>query len=85
MNENIYFDEIGFTFTRLIQETKDYVFTLKYYQVEVDESFMAPVLSLDQILQLTKSQTSGKVSKKVFETLEERRKNIYAAATQVRK
>ncbi|KAK6642823.1 hypothetical protein RUM43_004325 [Polyplax serrata] len=83
LNENIYFDEIGFTFTRLIQETKDYVFTLKYYQVEVDESFMAPVLSLDQILQLTKSQTSGKVSKKVFETLEERRKNIFAAATQL--
>lgn len=53
--------------------------------MEVEESYLSPVLSLDQIQQLTKTgRTNSKMRAKVLETLEERRKNIFTAANQVK-
>lgn len=33
LNECVYFDEIGVVYTRLIQETNDFIATLKHYKV----------------------------------------------------
>ncbi|KAL0279382.1 UNVERIFIED_CONTAM: hypothetical protein PYX00_000958 [Menopon gallinae] len=71
-------------FTRLMQEAKDYVSMLKHHKVSIEETYTANVLSLDQIQELTKvCRITTKVSKKVSESIEERRKNIHSTANQL--
>lgn len=84
LNESVYFDEIGVAFTRLLQETKDYVATLRHYNIEVEDTYKANILSLSDIQQLTKtSRTNPKISKKIMDSLEERRKNILSSSNQL--
>lgn len=84
MNENVYFDEIGVVFTRLMQEAKDYVSMLKHHKIAIEETYAANVLSLDQIQELTRTcRVTTKVSKKFLESIEDRRKNINSTANQV--
>lgn len=85
LEEYIYFDEIAHSFTRLTQEAKDFLATLKHYKVPVpgDDS----ILTLDRIQHLTGDETqnllnSFKLKPKIQETLEERRRSIQNSAQQ---
>ncbi|XP_012260171.2 TATA-binding protein-associated factor 172 isoform X2 [Athalia rosae] len=60
LNECVYYDEIAVTFTRLLQETRDYVATLKHYKLPLTEGtgldiagVSAGVMTLEQITVLT--------------------------------
>ncbi|CAB3368489.1 Hypothetical predicted protein [Cloeon dipterum] len=84
LNENVYFDEIAHSFTKLMQETKDFVAMLRHYQVPVPQTSM---LTLEQISQLSNSSiqqtiVQSKLKPKTAETLEERRKAIQNSVSQ---
>lgn len=84
--ECVYFDEIAGSFTRLTQETKDFISTLKHYKVPIHiES--DNLLTLDHIQRLTGDNMREtliriKLKSKVQMSLEERRKHILDAASQ---
>ncbi|XP_074027518.1 histone acetyltransferase 1 isoform X2 [Leptinotarsa decemlineata] len=86
LNECVYFDEIAHSFTRLAQETKDFLATLRHYKVPVvveNEN----VLTLQQIEKLTGNETqqtlvNSKLKAKVHENLEERRRSIHSSVLQ---
>lgn len=86
LTECIYFDEIAVSFTRLAQETKDFIATLKHYKVPVNVE-SDTVLTLPQIKELT-GQTMQellvkfKMKSKMQENLEERRRSIQVSANQ---
>ncbi|GAB1865965.1 TATA-binding protein-associated factor 172 [Camponotus japonicus] len=93
LNECMYYDEIAPSFTRLLHESRDYIATLKYYNlpvpVDVDSS---GVMTLDQIAALAgkisiptlcstiPTCTIPKVKPKLIESLEERRRALDAGA-----
>ncbi|XP_063696221.1 TATA-binding protein-associated factor 172 [Culicoides brevitarsis] len=82
--EYVYYDEVAILFTRLLQEAKDFLATLKQYKIQFAELDASPVLTLDQILSLSTNLTENlrqtfNLKAKVAETLEDRRKNLYAS------
>lgn len=86
LNECVYFDEIAVSFTRLAQETRDFVAMMKHYKVPVAVENDA-VLTLEHIQQLTGNETQQvlvrfKLKPKVQESLEERRRSIQGAVSQ---
>lgn len=69
LSECVYYDEIAVTFTRLLQETRDYVATLKHYKLPLNEGtgldvagVSAGVMTLEQITALTGKTITGLVS-----------------------
>ncbi|KAK9885123.1 hypothetical protein WA026_010638 [Henosepilachna vigintioctopunctata] len=85
--ECTYFDEIALGFTKLAQETKDFVATLKHYKVPVNCDSES-VLTLNIIHELTGKQmqellNNFKLKSKVMENLEERRLNIQSSVVQI--
>lgn len=85
--ECVYFDEIALSFTRLLQEARDFVAMLKHYKLPLDSETCGKVLTLEQIQQLSgpvaQQLLSGhRLKPKVFESLEERRKAIQGAVSQ---
>ena len=85
--EMVYFDEIAMSFTRLQQDVKDFIALMKHYKLEVDESFLSPVLTLEQIKNLCtniapKLFSSVKLRPKVHQNLESRRKTIQSNSLQ---
>lgn len=80
--EVVYYDEIALSFTRLQQETRDFMAMLRHYKLPLDEAFInAPVLTLEQIQNLSGHVAltlfnGGRLRPKVHSTLEERRKAI---------
>ncbi|XP_050515682.1 TATA-binding protein-associated factor 172 isoform X1 [Diabrotica virgifera virgifera] len=89
LNEFLYFDEIAHSFTRLAQETKDFLATLRHYKVPIPGN-NENVLTLDQIEQVTGPETQSilvniKMKPKVLESLEERRRNIHNSVSQTNK
>ncbi|KAG8325858.1 hypothetical protein J6590_056562 [Homalodisca vitripennis] len=87
LTENVYYDEIALSFTRLLQDTRDFIATLKHYKLPFDHEQYGKVLTLEQIQQLTgpvSSQllASNKLKPKVAESLEERRRAIQGAVSQ---
>ncbi|KAF7266582.1 hypothetical protein GWI33_020089 [Rhynchophorus ferrugineus] len=85
-NEIIYFDEIAHSFTRLAQETRDFLATLRHYKVPLEINNDQP-LTLPLIEQLTGSNTETvlvnfKLKPKILETLQERRRSIQTAVEQ---
>ncbi|KAF4522501.1 hypothetical protein B566_EDAN002586 [Ephemera danica] len=82
--ETVYFDEIALSFTKLLQETKDFVAMLRHYRVPLQQP---PVLTLEQISNLSGSAAQqaliqSKLKPKTAESLEERRKAIQHAVSQ---
>ncbi|XP_057659908.1 TATA-binding protein-associated factor 172 isoform X3 [Diorhabda carinulata] len=89
LNEFLYFDEIAHSFTRLAQETKDFLATLRHYKVPIEDN-NENVLTLEQIERLTNTETQQtlinfKLKTKVLESLEERRRNIHSSSAQTKK
>uniref|UniRef100_A0A1B6DFE2 TATA-binding protein-associated factor 172 n=1 Tax=Clastoptera arizonana TaxID=38151 RepID=A0A1B6DFE2_9HEMI len=87
LTDYICFDELALSFSRLLQDTKDFIATLKHYKLPLDQETYNQVLTLDQIQQLSGSVaqqllTSHKLKPKVAESLEERRKSIQGAVSQ---
>lgn len=87
LSECVYFDEIAVSFTRLLQETRDFVAMMKHYKLPIDYEQYGSVLTLDQIQQLSGISTQQLLTKfklkpKVAESLEERRKNIQGSVSQ---
>ncbi|VEN44259.1 unnamed protein product [Callosobruchus maculatus] len=86
INECVYYDEIAHSFTRLAQETRDFLATLKHYKVPITVE-NENVLTLQQIQQLTGTETQEtlvrlKLKAKVLDSLEERRRSIQSSVTQ---
>ncbi|XP_071538423.1 TATA-binding protein-associated factor 172 isoform X2 [Panulirus ornatus] len=88
LTEVVYYDEIALSFTRLQQETRDFMAMLRHYKLPLNESFTAaPVLTLEQIQNLTGHIAltlfmGGRLRPKVYSTLEERRKAIQSNVSQ---
>lgn len=86
LNEYVYFDEIALSFTRLAQETKDFLATMKHYKIPIN-SENDNVLTLEHIQKLTGQTTQDilvkfKLKPKILESLEERRKSIQNSVLQ---
>ena len=86
MTQPVYYDEIAVSFTRLQQDTKDFLSMLRHYGVDVDVGLLlAPVLTLDQISMavdgawLIELLSGSKLRVKVRTTLEIRRQHMLAA------
>lgn len=87
LSECVYFDEIAVSFTRLLQETRDFLAMMKHYKLPINSEQYGSVLTLDQIQQLSGTETQMMLSKvkikqKVAESLEERRKSIQGSVSQ---
>ncbi|XP_058055877.1 TATA-binding protein-associated factor 172 [Anopheles bellator] len=90
LNEYVYYDEVAILFTRLLQECRDYLATLKQYKIPLGEYESHPkVLTLDQIYQIatgaggTTTGWSGDevrakhcLKPKTADMLEERRRSL---------
>ncbi|XP_049535166.1 TATA-binding protein-associated factor 172 [Anopheles darlingi] len=91
LNEYVYYDEVAILFTRLLQECRDYLATLKQYKVappEYAEAGTPKVLTLDQIYQIatTGPGWSGEevrvkhcLKPKTADMLEERRRCLLSS------
>ncbi|EFA08205.1 TATA-binding protein-associated factor 172-like Protein [Tribolium castaneum] len=87
LNERVYFDEIALSFTRLTQETRDFMATLKHYKVPINTTENDSVFTLERIQELTGPTTQEilvkiKLKTKVQESLEERRRSIQNSVVQ---
>ncbi|XP_055685531.1 TATA-binding protein-associated factor 172 [Lutzomyia longipalpis] len=87
LNECIYYDEVGILFTRLLQDSRDFLATLKQYKVPVVEYDGLKVLTLEQIHALATTLTENLqqnrgLKPKVAEMLENRRKALQASCVQ---
>uniref|UniRef100_A0A182JX29 TATA-binding protein-associated factor 172 n=1 Tax=Anopheles christyi TaxID=43041 RepID=A0A182JX29_9DIPT len=84
LNEYVYYDEVGILFTRLLQECRDYMATLKQHKVQLTEYEQLKVLTLDQIYQIATAigwsvdemRTKYNLKTKIAELLEERRRSL---------
>lgn len=80
--EYVYYDEVAHYFTRLLQESRDFLATLKQYKVPIVEFDHLKILSLDQINLLSTTMTENLRSKyslkpKIADLLEERRRSLF--------
>nr|CAD7262320.1 unnamed protein product [Timema shepardi] len=89
LSECVYFDEIAVSFTKLLQEAKDFVAMLKHYKLPLDCAGYdgTSVLTLDQIQQLSgpmaqRLLSAHRLKPRAGETLEERRKAIQSAVSE---
>lgn len=81
VSEYVYYDEVGILFTRLLQEARDFLATLKQHKVVFSELEASAILTLDQIYLLCTSLTENlrvgyNLKNKAIETLEERRRSL---------
>ncbi|XP_053692985.1 TATA-binding protein-associated factor 172 [Sabethes cyaneus] len=84
LNEYVYYDEVAILFTRLLQESRDYLATLKQHKINFVEFENLKVLSLDQIHQLCTVMSESLKTKyglktKVAEMLDERRRGLFSS------
>lgn len=82
-DEMLYFDEIAHSFTKLAQETRDFLATLRHYKIPIEIDNEQP-LTLPLIEQLTGSSTDSilvniKLKPKILNNLQERRRSIQSS------
>lgn len=83
LNECVYYDEVAFMLTRLLQESLDFYATLKQYKVPLTEYDNCKVLNLDQIQTLCTTMTENlrqrfvHLKPKIADLLEERRRGLH--------
>uniref|UniRef100_A0A1L8DH30 Putative chromatin remodeling complex wstf-iswi small subunit n=2 Tax=Nyssomyia neivai TaxID=330878 RepID=A0A1L8DH30_9DIPT len=83
LSECLYYDEVGILFTRLLQDSRDFLATLKQYKVPVLEYEGLKVLTLEHINALALPRTMDvQLKPKVAEMLEGRRKALQASCVQ---
>ncbi|KAK9499893.1 hypothetical protein O3M35_002836 [Rhynocoris fuscipes] len=81
LNESVYYDEIGVSYTRLLQDTKDFIASLKHYKI-VDDTFNSSILTLDMMEEVIDTKILGllsnaKLKPKLLESLHDRRKSLH--------
>ncbi|GJQ72210.1 hypothetical protein Trydic_g3301 [Trypoxylus dichotomus] len=86
LSECVYFDEIAANFTKLAQETKDFIAMLKHYKIPTDVNGDS-VLTLDQMKLLTGTEVQQimlkfKLKQKILDSLEERRRGLHDSVSQ---
>ncbi|XP_050421403.1 TATA-binding protein-associated factor 172 [Adelges cooleyi] len=86
MNRVIYYDEMSYSMTKLIQDANDYHSSLKHYKLPIPLQ-LNQVVTLEQIEQLTAPDsvllTSLKNRPKIMQQLEERRLSLYYTQKQI--
>lgn len=88
LNEFVYYDEVAFLLTRLLQESRDFIATMKQYKIPFNEFDNVKVLTIDQIQALATTHTENLRHKypflkvKTAELLDERRKGLQQSLTQ---
>lgn len=81
LTEYVYYDEVAVLFTRLLQESRDFIATLKQHKIQFAQLENSKILNLDQILLLCTTLTENLKTKyplrnKVADMLEERRRSL---------
>lgn len=88
LNEYVYYDEVAFLLTRLLQESRDFIATMKQYKIPFTEFDTSKVLTLDQIQLLCTTLTDNlkqrypHLKPKTVELLEERRRSLQQSLSQ---
>lgn len=88
LNEFVYYDEVAFLLTRLLQESRDFIATMKQYKIPFNEFDAFKVLTIDQIQALATTHTENLRQKypflkpKTAELLEERRRGLQQSLAQ---
>lgn len=83
ISENIYYDEIALSFTRMQQECQDFISTLKNHKIVLDPVFQAgKILTVEQALALATTVfqsviSSTKLKPKVVQSLEEKQRSLF--------
>lgn len=86
--EYVYYDEVAFLLTRLLQESRDFIATLKQYKVPFTEYDNYKILTLDQIQALCTTLTDNlkgrfvHLKPKIVDLLEERRRGLQQSFAQ---
>ncbi|KAL1452450.1 hypothetical protein WDU94_006681 [Cyamophila willieti] len=92
LEENIYYDEVGAVYTKLLHDTTDLMSFMKHYELVFDYEAFSRVLTLDEIeylvdtllAQVMEEQRRSKTAK-CIERVDERRKTILSNAQTTRK
>lgn len=88
LSEFVYYDEIAFLLTRLLQESRDFIATMKQYKIPFTEFDSFKILTIDQIQLLSTTLTENLRQKypflkpKVGEILDERRRSLQQSLAQ---
>lgn len=88
LNEFVYYDEVAFLLTRLLQESRDFIATMKQYKIPFNEYDSFKVLTIDQIQSLATTLTDNLRQKypflksKTADILDERRKSLQQSLAQ---
>lgn len=89
LTEYFYYDEVGFSLTRLLQDARDFLATLKQNRVRIVELEACTILTLEQIQALATTMTDNLKDRfglkpKTVELLEERRRGLQNAVQQTK-
>lgn len=87
MNRMIYYDEMSYSITRLIQDAHDFLASLKHYKLPTPQQ-LNQIVTLEHIELLTGPETgilisSQKLRPKIVEQLEDRRQSLSQAHRQI--
>lgn len=88
LNEIVYYDEVAFLLTRLLQESRDFVATMKQYKIPLNDFDPSKVLTIDQIQALATTLTENLRQRypflkvKTADLLDERRKGLQQSLKQ---
>lgn len=88
LNEFVYYDEVAFLLTRLLQESRDFIATMKQYKVPFNEFDAFKVLTIDQIQALATTHTENLRQRysflkvKTADLLDERRRSLQQSLAQ---
>lgn len=88
LNEFVYYDEIAFLLTRLLQESRDFIATMKQYKIPFNDFDAHKVLTIDQIQALATTLTDNLRQKypflksKTADLLDERRNSLQQSLAQ---
>lgn len=89
LTEYVYYDEVAFLLTRLLQESRDFIATMKQYKIPFNDFDAFKVLTLDQIQALCTTMTDNLKQRHIFlkpktvDLLEERRRGLQQSFAQM--
>lgn len=88
LTEYVYYDEVTFLLTRLLQESRDFIATMKQYRIPFNDFDACKILTLDQIQALCTTMTDNLkqryafLKQKTVDLLQERRRGLQQSLTQ---
>lgn len=88
LTEYVYYDEVTFLLTRLLQESRDFIATMKQYRIPFNDFDAYKILTLDQIQALCTTMTDNLkqryafLKQKTVDLIEERRRGLKQSLTQ---